>query len=73
MSSAQQLQGREFHLPSRLKQRTITGFVHWPNGKPAMAFVELKDDAFEDNVDLGNSRADGSFIVREWFRPAVLP
>jgi len=63
VNSAQQLQGFEFHLPPRLKQRTITGFVHWSNGKPAMAFVELKDDSFDHNVDLGNSRADGSFTV----------
>jgi hypothetical protein len=63
VNSTQRLQGFEFHLPPRLTQRTITGFVHWSNGKPAMAFVELKDQAFDHNVDLGNSRADGSFIV----------
>jgi hypothetical protein len=63
VNSAQRLQGFEFRLPPRLNQRTITGFVHWSNGKPAMAFVELKDDAFSHNVDLGNSGADGSFIV----------
>jgi hypothetical protein len=28
-----------------------------------MAFVELKDDVFEGNVDLGNSRGDGTFKV----------
>jgi hypothetical protein len=53
----------DFHLPPPLKQRTITGFVHRSNGKPVMAFVELKDNEFDHNVDLGNSRADGSFIV----------
>ena len=63
INSAQQLQGFEFPLPPRLKQRTITGFVHWPDGKPAMAFVALKDDEFDDNVDLGNSGADGMFTV----------
>jgi hypothetical protein len=63
VNRGQRLQDFEFHLPPRLKQRIITGFVHWSNGKPAMAFVELKDNAFAHNVDLGNSRADGSFIV----------
>jgi hypothetical protein len=63
INSAQQLQGFEFRLPPPLKQRTITGVVEWPNGKPAMAFVELKDNAFEDNVDLGNSASDGTFTV----------
>jgi hypothetical protein len=48
INSAQRLQGFEFRLPPRLKKRTITGFVHWPNGKPAMAFVELKDNAFAE-------------------------
>ena len=60
---AQRLQGFEFRLPPRLKRRTITGVVEWAGGKPAMAFVELKDDAFEGNVDLGNSGRDGTFTV----------
>jgi hypothetical protein len=63
INSAQRSQGLDFHLPPPLKQRTITGFVHRSNGKPVMAFVELKDNEFDHNVDLGNSRADGSFIV----------
>jgi hypothetical protein len=28
-----------------------------------MAFVELKDNDFQSNVDLGNSAADGTFTV----------
>ena len=41
----------------------ITGLVAWANGQPAMAFVELKDNEFEGNVDLGNSGRDGGFTV----------
>jgi hypothetical protein len=63
INRAQQLQGFEFRLPPPLRQRTITGVVEFPNGKPAQAFVELKDDAFEGNVDLGNSGRDGTFTV----------
>ncbi len=61
--SAQRLQGFEFRLPPPLKQRMITGLVAWANGQPAMAFVELKDNEFEGNVDLGNSGRDGRFTV----------
>ena len=57
------MEGFEFRLPPRLKQRTITGAVEWANGKPAMAFVELKDNEFEGNVDLANSSSDGTFTV----------
>jgi len=63
INSAQRLQGFEFRLPGRLKQRTITGVVKWPNGKPATAYVELKDNDFPGNVDLGNSHSDGTFTV----------
>ncbi len=63
IDSAQHLQGFEFHLPPRLQPRTITGTVTWPSGKSAMAFVELKDNAFESNADLANSGRDGEFIV----------
>jgi hypothetical protein len=63
ISSAEQLEGFEFKFPPRLRQRTITGFVHWPDGKPASVWVELKDDEFEDNVDLAESGRDGSFSV----------
>jgi hypothetical protein len=47
-------------VASRLKQRTIIGVVAWANGTPAMAFVELKDNEFENNVDLANSSIDGN-------------
>jgi hypothetical protein len=65
VESGQDLAGFELRLPPRLKQRTITGSVEWPDGKPALgAFVELKDSEFPDNnVDLGNSRKDGTFTV----------
>ncbi len=63
IDSAQHLHGFEFHLPPRLKPRTITGTVTWPSGKPAMAFVELKDNAFDSNADLANSGWDGSFTI----------
>jgi len=65
VQSAQQLGGFELQLPARLRQRTITGRVTWPNGKPAEgAFVELKDSEFTDrNVDLGTAARDGMFIV----------
>jgi hypothetical protein len=56
VQSAQQLEGFELRLPARLRQRTITGRVTWPDGKPAFgAFVELKDSEFADsNVDLAS-------------------
>jgi hypothetical protein len=63
VSRGEQLQGFEFPLAPKLKQRTIRGFVHWPNGKPAMAFVELRDNEFAQNVDLANTGPDGSFTV----------
>jgi hypothetical protein len=65
VQSAQQLVGFELRLPPRLKQRTITGRVAWPDGKPALgAFVELKDSEFPaSNVDLGRAGRDGSFTV----------
>lgn len=64
IDSAQWLQGFAFRLPPRLKLRTISGVVTWPDGKPAMAFVELKDNDFEqNNVDLVDSRRDGTLTV----------
>jgi hypothetical protein len=65
VESGQQLSGFELRIPFRLKQRTITGRVTWPDGKPALgAYVELKDSEFPDsNVDLGHSIKDGTFTV----------
>lgn len=53
------LQEFEFRLPPRLKQRTMTGVVEQANGKPAIAFfalLALKDNKFQNNVDLANGK-----------------
>ncbi len=65
VGTAQQLTGFVLPLPSRLRQRTITGRITWPNGTPAEeAHVELTDHEFPDHQASGAPAGrDGTFRI----------